>query len=240
MKTVILGENSQTLQRLIFVVTYFLRCGQIKSPTIQFPDVQPEETKSRHLDLSSPAKARINSSLGMTVVSIKKGLNIWICLAIFHYLFDVPPSSSVILFCYNLHCPLERDVIYGRPFISFMLTVNTISISLSFTARGNALLARKKSSHCLNGSSVDTTLLDDSTLFDDSTPSSDSTLLDVDCDRNISESKSVVFVVGGLEKKDERMSTKVRSIARRCRIEKESGNLMMTSQVAALQTDFQT
>ena len=77
MKTVILGENSQTLQRLIFVVTYFLRCGQIKSPTIQFSsDVQPEETKSRHLDLSSPAKARINSSLGMTVVSIKKGWNI--------------------------------------------------------------------------------------------------------------------------------------------------------------------
>lgn len=99
-------------------------------------------------------------------------------------------------------------------------------------ARGNALLSRKKSSQCLNGSSTD------SSLFDKSTPSGESTLLDVDFDRNVDKAKSVVFVVGDVDKKDENVSTKVCSVARRCRIEKESGNLV-TSQVAALQTDFQ-
>jgi len=64
-KTVILGDNSQTIQRIIFVVTYFLRCGQFKSPTIQFPEIDPEEAKCRRLDLSSPMKSKTNSSLGL-------------------------------------------------------------------------------------------------------------------------------------------------------------------------------
>jgi hypothetical protein len=60
-------------------------------------------------------------------------------------------------------------------------------------------------------------------------------------------SQNVVFLVGESEKVDdekrrfknvdENRRLKVKSVARKCRIEKESGSLSMT-QIAAIQTDF--
>jgi hypothetical protein len=68
----------------------------------------------------------------------------------------------------------------------------------------------------------------------------------VDEPQNVA-SQNVVFLVGEsekvddekrrLENVDENRPLKVKSVARKCRIEKESGSLSMT-QIAAIQTDF--
>ena len=71
-KTVIVSEDKQTLKRLTFILSYFIRSSQPKSRTLYFNDLQLEQVKSQRLDIVHPP---IPKSLSKKKVFARKSSN---------------------------------------------------------------------------------------------------------------------------------------------------------------------